>query len=78
MPSDLRAVHAAEILGYRHLVVIDDDDEIAALFSRVVQSLEGDRRAQRAVADHGDHIADRAGTGGTDLHIAGLRKTAGQ
>ena len=73
-----RAVHAAEILGYRHLVVIDDDDEIAALFSRVVQSLEGDRRAQRAVADHGDHIADRAGTGGTDLHIAGLRKTAGQ
>ncbi len=39
------AVHAAEILGDRHLVVVDDDDEVAALLRGVVQSFEGDRGA---------------------------------
>ena len=72
------AVHAAEILGDRHFVVVDDDDEISALLGRVVQSFEGDRRAQRTVADDGDHIADGARPRRRPLHIAGLGETAGK
>ena len=39
-------VHTAEILSDRHFVVVDDDDEITALFGRIVQSLERNGRTQ--------------------------------
>lgn len=44
-PGEL-PVHAAEILGNGHLVVVDDDDHIRALPGRVVEPLEGDGAAQ--------------------------------
>ena len=75
--SGQRSVHAAEVLGDRHLVVVDDDDQVAALFGGVVQPLEGDGRAERAVADDGDHVADAA-TVEAAHHVAGLGQTAGQ
>ena len=39
-------VHTAEILSDRHFVVVDDDDEITALFGRIVQPLERNGRTQ--------------------------------
>ena len=70
-----RAVHAAEIAGNRHLIVVEHNDEIAALLSRVVQSFKRHARTQRTIADHGDHIADAAVRA---FHIAGFRQTASQ
>ena len=70
-----RAVHAAEIAGDRHLVVVEHDDEVAALLGRVVQPLERHARTERTVPDHGDHIADAAAR---PLHVAGFRQAAGQ
>ena len=72
------AVHATEILGDRHLIVVDDDDEITALFGSVVQSFESDRRAQRTVADDGDDVADFACSRSGMLHITCFGKTAGK
>ena len=71
-------VHTAEILSDRHFVVVDDDDEITALFGRIVQPLERNGRTQGSIADNGDNIADSAFAGGAALHIAGFGKTAGQ
>ncbi len=51
---------------------------VAALLGGVVQSLEGDGRAERAVADDGDHVADAATAVETAHHVAGLGQTAGQ
>ena len=70
-----RAVHAAEIAGDRHLIVVEHDDEVAALLGRVVQPLERHARTERTVPDHGDHIADAAAR---PLHVAGFRQAAGQ
>ena len=71
-------VHTAEILSDRHFVVVDDDDEITALFGRIVQPLERNGRTQGSIADNGDNIADSAFAGGAALHIAGFGKTAGR
>ena len=70
-----RTVHATEIAGNRHLIVVEHNDEIAALLSRVVQSFKRHARTQRTIADHGDHIADAAVRA---FHIAGFRQTASQ
>ena len=67
-----RAVHAAGILGDRHFVVVEDDDQVAALFDGVVQPLERDGGAERSVADHRDHVAALAG------HVARLGQAAGE
>ena len=67
-----RPVHAAEILGDRHFVVVEHDDEIAALLGRIVQPLERHAGAQRAVADHRDHIAAAA------CRVTGFGQSAGQ
>ena len=70
-----RTVHATEIAGNRHLIVVEHNDEIAALLGRVVQSFKRHARTQRTIADHGDHIADASVRA---FHIAGFRQTASQ
>ena len=51
------AVQRAHRLRDRHLVVVEDDEEIGARDAGVVQRLERHAGAHRAVADHGDHAA---------------------
>lgn len=51
-----RRIHATMVLGNRHLVVVDENDHIAALLGGVVEPLKRNRRAEGAVADHRDHI----------------------
>ena len=70
-----RTVHATEIAGNRHLIVVEHNDEVAALLGRVVQSFKRHARTERTVPDHGDHIADAAVRA---FHIAGFRQTASQ
>ena len=49
-------IEAAVVLGYRHLVVVDHDDEIAAECRAEIKPLERLASTQRAVADHGNDI----------------------
>ena len=51
------AVQRAHRLRDRHLVVVEDDEQVGAGDAGVVQRLEGHAGAHRAVADHGDHAA---------------------
>ena len=73
-----RAIHAAVILRDRHLVVVHDDDEVAALFGGVVQPLERDGGTERAIADHGDHIAYAAAAVHAARQVTALRQAARQ
>ena len=47
---------AAGVFGDRHVVVIENDNEIALQPGGVVQRLEGHTAGQGAVPDHGDHV----------------------
>ena len=50
------AVEPAMVLGYAHLVVVDDDDDVGAQFGGGVESFESLAARERAVADDGDDI----------------------
>ena len=56
--ADAREVlaHGADIGVYRHLVVVEDDDELRAEVAGVVERLERLAARQRAVADDGDDL----------------------
>ena len=58
LPKQLKVlVQTAVVLRYRHLVVVDDDDEVAVKLRPChAQSLKGFAAAQRSVADHSDDI----------------------
>ena len=61
------AGQGADIFRDRHLVVIEDDDQVPVEVAGVVETLEGHARGHRAVADDGDDFArlplDRLGRG---------------
>jgi len=44
-----------------HLVVVQDDDQVAAQVARLVDRLHGHAAGERAVADHGDDVVVPAG-----------------
>ena len=48
--------HAADRRGDRHVVVVEDDDQLLGGLDGVVHRLVGHARAHRAVADHGDDL----------------------
>ena len=50
------AVDAAMVLGYRHLVVVDDDNDAGAKLSHSVQALESLTARERSVADDSHDI----------------------
>ena len=49
--------HAADARADRHLVVVEDDQQLFALPAAVVERLEHDARGEGAVADHRDGVA---------------------
>ncbi len=65
-------VNSAVVLGYAHLVVVDDDDEVRAERSAVVETFECHAAAERAVANHGHHIFLAS------LKVARFGQTCGQ
>ena len=67
-----RAIHAAEILGDRHFIVVEHDDEVASLLGSVVQAFERHTGTERAVADHGDDVV------GLAAGVTRLRQAAGK
>ena len=52
---------AADARADRHLVVVQDDQELLPEAAGVVQRLEDDARGERAVADHGHRVPIAAG-----------------
>jgi hypothetical protein len=66
--QDLRevVVQRADRLADRHLVVVQDHEEVRAL--RVVERLEGHAGAHRAVADHRDDVPILVHEPGRDRH----------
>ena len=55
------ARHRADGRGDGHLVVVEDDDQAFLQVARVVERLIGHARAHRAVADHGNRVAQPFG-----------------
>ena len=55
------ARHRAHGRGDGHLIVVEDDDQAFLQIARVVERLIGHARAHRAVADHGDRVAQSFG-----------------
>ena len=73
-----RRIHATMVLGNRHLVVVDENDHIAALLGGVVEPLKRNRRAEGAVADHRDHIVRLRRAPRSPYHVTFLRHAACQ
>ncbi len=73
-----RRIHATMVLGNRHLIVVDENDHIAALLGGVVEPLERNRRAEGAVADHRDHIVRLRRAPRSPYHVTFLRHAACQ
>lgn len=65
-------IHAAVVLGNRHLIVVEQDDEIGAQFGRIVEPLESLAAAERAVAQHGNDVL------GAAQQVAPLGQAAGK
>jgi hypothetical protein len=61
---------AADVLADRHLVVVEDDEQVGLVVhaAGVVQRLVGHAGGHRAVADHRDHAAIAACARGGDRH----------
>ena len=49
-------VHRADVWRDRHLVVVEDDHDVAIRVARVVETFVREPAAQRAVAEHGHHF----------------------
>ena len=58
----------ADVLRNRHVVVVQDDEQIRGRRARVVQRLEGHAGRERAVADDGHCATVLAALGGRDRH----------
>ena len=67
--------HPADPRADRHLVVVEDDQELLAQAGgRVVQALEDDPRGERPVADHGDGVPFLV----AGQHVAGAEAQGGR
>ena len=64
--------HPADRRGYRHVVVVEDDGQLAGRLAGVVHGLIGHAGAHRAVADHRDHAVVLA------VRVAGRGETEGR
>ena len=42
---------------YRHIVIIQDNQQIIRVGRRIIQPLEGESSGHSAIPDHGDHMA---------------------
>ena len=58
----------ADVLRDRHVVVVQDDEQVDVEAAGVVQRFPGEARAHRAVADHRDHAPVAAGEAVRDRH----------
>ena len=67
-----RPEETAVVLGDGHLVVVEDDDAVAALLGEVVESLERHAARQRSIADDRDDVEPLA------LQVTGLREAASE
>ena len=52
-------LHAAHRTVYRHVVVVEDDEQVVGRRRYVVESFESQSAAHRAVANHGYHLSSR-------------------
>ena len=67
-----RPEETAVVLGDGHLIVVEDDDRIAALLAQVVETLEGHAARERPIADDRDDIVLFA------LEVTRLRESASE
>ena len=58
----------ADIGRDRHIIVVEDHQQVGAFSARVIEGLEGHARGQAAVADDRHRAPLRAGSGGRDRH----------
>ena len=61
----------ADVLRNRHVVVVQDDQQVGRQRAGVIQGLEGHARGHRSVADHGDDAPIIAEPLGADGHAEG-------
>jgi hypothetical protein len=69
-PREILA-HGADIPGDRHLVVIQDHQQVAVQVAHVVECLEGHAGGHRPVTDHGHVAVVPAGLGRSKGHAGG-------
>ena len=50
-------LHTANGSVYRHIVVVQDDEQVVGLARSIVQTLESQATAHRSVADNGNYVA---------------------
>ena len=65
-------IQTAMILRDGHIVVVDEDDQVAVQFCRIVERFQCFTAAERAVTDDSNHVAVLA------IEVAALGQTAGQ
>ncbi len=63
----------ADVLGDRHVVVVEDHEQVRRQRARMVQRLEGEARGHRTVTDHCDHPPVVAGACRRDRHAESRR-----
>ncbi|MNI86647.1 hypothetical protein D3C73_1437560 [compost metagenome] len=49
-------MHGPDIRSNGHLIVVENNHQLAPLVADMVQRLKGHAARQRTIADHGDHL----------------------